>query len=421
VPPSDPETEATLYEDLDRHMEEAGLDWIVARGTPRRSADVFYLLQGARVGHTTVLKKRGEAPLAIVGAMERDEARRAGLRYRVPGDYQAHEIQKKGLPPIESAACLLGRILDRSEVQGRVLFTGEGQIAHEVPLLRRILAKRPAIDAIELRDQSVLGRARETKSAQEIAQIRAIGQKTEEVVSGILRFLRGLRSDGATLCHLDRRPLKIGEVKDRIRLELARRSLDDHGETIFAAGREAGFPHSRGDEALPVPVGKPIIFDIFPQEKGGGYWYDMTRTYWVGAVPDRTREVFDAVRAAFEATREAAKPGAKGYDLDDLACDVLEKRGHVTKRSQPGTETGYLHSLGHGVGLDIHERPSLSRREGNTDRLSCGSVFTIEPGLYYPEEGIGVRLEDTAWITESGVTESLTTLPLDPEIQLDTP
>jgi Xaa-Pro aminopeptidase len=92
--------------------------------------------------------------------------------------------------------------------------------------------------------------------------------------------------------------------------------------------------------------------------------------------------------------------------LQEAAQDVYEAAGHKTTRSHPGTNEGYVHSLGHGVGLNIHERPSLSHF--GQDILQRGTVISIEPGLYYPDQGYGVRLEDLFLIDEQGDLINLT-------------
>jgi Xaa-Pro aminopeptidase len=260
--------------------------------------------------------------------------------------------------------------------------------------------------------------ARATKGEAEVARMRDVARRTEEVVVEICALLRASRVEGGLLRKADGAPLKIGDVKDRIGLELARRRLDDHGQTIFAPGREAGFPHSRGTETEPVPAGKPIIFDIFPQEKGGGYYFDFTRTLWIGAVSDRTRACFEATAAAFDRAVAAVKVGRLVREADVAACDALEARGFVTKRQDPKTQVGYCHGLGHGVGLEIHERPSVHALESNKDVFEAGNVFTIEPGLYYPDEEVGVRLEDTFYLRPDGTLEDLATLPRHPDALL---
>ncbi len=95
----------------------------------------------------------------------------------------------------------------------------------------------------------------------------------------------------------------------------------------------------------------------------------------------------------------------------ELTCDIFEEQGHKTLRSHPGTQEGYVHSLGHGLGLQIHSRPRLSAV--STDTIQPGQVLTVEPGLYYPERGFGVRVEDTVVVEADGAIRSLTPFPKD--------
>jgi len=87
--------------------------------------------------------------------------------------------------------------------------------------------------------------------------------------------------------------------------------------------------------------------------------------------------------------------------------------GHATVKSNPATETGYVHGLAHGVGLNIHEKPWSSRKDDPNNLLVPGSVFTIEPGLYYPDQGMGVRLEDTYYVTPEGQFERFVDYPME--------
>lgn len=408
-----------MRSDLDRLMTERELDWIVAIGAPTESPDVHFLVRGARVGHCYVLVRRGAEPFLVVGSMERDEARAAGLPFATFLDYGSAEVAKAGLSPLEQSRRILLNVLERHDVRGRTAFAGAGSIGSFFPLLQGALAARPAIAFVEEPDMPAVLAARRTKSEDEVARMRSVARRTEEVIADTVTLLRSCRAANGVLVRAGGAPLKIGEVKDRIALALAERRLDDHGQTIFAAGREAGFPHSRGTETAPVPTGKPIIFDIFPQEKGGGYYYDTTRTLWIGAVPDRVRQVFDAVAAAFDRALAAVRSGGLTREADAAVCAAFEERGFVTKRQDPKTEIGYCHSVGHGVGLEIHERPFMTIREGfDRDVFEPGAVFTIEPGLYFPDEEIGVRLEDTLHLRQDGTVENLASAPKTPEIQL---
>lgn len=396
-------------------MAEREIDWIVARGYPNESPDVFYLLSGARIGDCVVLKRRGEEPFVVVGSMERDEARRAGLKFATWLDYGSAEIAKEKIPTLERAKRLFAAILEKHDVKGRVSFTGAIPVQSAVPQVLHILNARKEIQLAEEPELQAVVAARQTKSADELTRMRDVARRTEEVVVDAIRFTLGHEARGGVLVKADGAPLKIGEVKDRISLELARRRIDDMGKTIFAPGREAGFPHSRGTETDPVLANRTIIFDIFPREKGGGYFFDFTRTFWAGDPGARARACFDATLAAFERSKAAVKIGARCREADIAACDVYEERGFVTKRKDPRTEVGYCHGLGHGVGIEIHERPSVNWLESNPDVFAAGQVFTIEPGLYFPEEEIGCRIEDTVHLAADGAIESLATLPHDAE------
>ena len=97
----------------------------------------------------------------------------------------------------------------------------------------------------------------------------------------------------------------------------------------------------------------------------------------------------------------------------DMTCDHFESLGYPTLRTDTRTEKGYVHSLGHGLGLELHERPRVSHITREPDILQPGFVFTVEPGLYFPKDEIGVRIEDVVVVWENGTIENLTTIPTD--------
>jgi Xaa-Pro aminopeptidase len=129
----------------------------------------------------------------------------------------------------------------------------------------------------------------------------------------------------------------------------------------------------------------------------------------VGEPADRAREFYDLTEAAFEAALEATEAGVPASAVHGAACDVYEEAGYPTLRSDPGTETGFIHSTGHGIGLDVHEGPSVSHR--SDEPLEAGHVVTIEPGLYDPAVG-GVRIEDAVVVTDDGY-RNLTDYPVE--------
>ena len=171
-------------------------------------------------------------------------------------------------------------------------------------------------------------------------------------------------------------------------------------DTIVACGEQAAQPHNRGSG--PLTAGEPIVFDIFPRDQATGYYFDMSRTVVKGTPSKELLKLYDAVRKSQLAGLAAVKTGAKASDVHAACAKVFEQAGYKTT-----DEEGFIHSTGHGVGLDIHERPSVSGR--SDEILEAGMVVTVEPGLYYKELG-GVRIEDTIVVTGKGYV-NLTNVP----------
>jgi len=212
----------------------------------------------------------------------------------------------------------------------------------------------------------------------------------------------------------DGNPLTIGDVKSKIALWLTERGAADVEGVIFAIGRDAGVPHSVGDPVEPITLGKTIVFDIFPAEKGGGYFYDFTRTWSLGYATPEAQAMYDQVQEIYDKVIENLDLNANFVDYQRMTCEYFESKGHKSPLTTKNPLDGYVHSLGHGVGLNIHERPGSSLlMTGNDNLLKPGVVITIEPGLYYPEKGMGFRIEDTYWVRPDGVIEKLAEYPYD--------
>lgn len=180
-------------------------------------------------------------------------------------------------------------------------------------------------------------------------------------------------------------------------------------DRIVAGGIKTYEPHYMG--AGVIERSQPIVIDIYPQSKETGYFADMTRTVCLGEPSNELVSMYEAVRQAHQASVACLRPGARCQDIHGASVKVFETLGYKT--SGVGTlfpfAEGFVHSVGHGVGTDVHEAPSMGRK--STDVLQVGDVVTIEPGLYYKHIG-GVRLEDLFLITKDGY-EQLTTLPLE--------
>lgn len=192
--------------------------------------------------------------------------------------------------------------------------------------------------------------------------------------------------------------LTAEKVRHQIDMTLLEHGCESEG-TIVACGKGSANPHWEGTGVLRPD--EPIVIDIFPRNKKSRYYADMTRTVIKGDASDRLADMYEAVLVAQQVATEMVSPGVKCSEIHSKVCDVFEERGYDTTRR--GSNMGFIHSTGHGVGLEIHEAPPVGERDVV---LEEGNIITIEPGLYYPDVG-GIRLEDLILVTKDGF-ENLT-------------
>lgn len=232
----------------------------------------------------------------------------------------------------------------------------------------------------------------------DIAALRAIKDATE--VAAIGAALR-CAEDAFTAA---RKRWRVGmterEVKNDLEWEMRARGAEDAAfETIVAAGANASLPHAHAGEGKIRP-GKMLLIDF--GARVGRYNSDLTRTLWPGAIPGVWAKRLQVVLAAQRAGIEAVAAGVPRARPENAARRVM---------AEAGLEEFFIHSLGHGVGLAVHEEPRLGRKAMGV--LAAGNVVTAEPGLYFPGAG-GIRIEDMVLVTESGA-RVLSSLPREPE------
>jgi Xaa-Pro aminopeptidase len=165
----------------------------------------------------------------------------------------------------------------------------------------------------------------------------------------------------------------------------------------------------------PIGADDVVLFDLFPRDRESGCYSDFTRTFTTGRAPEELREYHRLAKEALDRAVAAVRPGVKGSDIHRMVCDFFHEHGHKTqlhKEEGEALEDGYFHATGHGVGLEVHERPGVGRVE--SEPLVEGDVIALEPGLYRKGYG-GVRLEDLVLVTSDGC-EILTHYPYDLEI-----
>ena len=337
---------------------------------------------------------RHEVPLTVPDPFL--YAERNGERHIVVSSFEVDRVKEVApeldtVPPEELGLDeLYDQGLDRDEIELEIVLRA---------------ARR---NGIELKaDRDLFTSRRRVKNEAELAGIQRAQRAAEAAMEAAREILRSAEPQNGNL-------VVDGETLTCERLKLVvEKVFTEHGvfadEFIVSHGAQTAVGHDMGSG--PIAPNEPICFDLFPRDRESGCYADMTRTFVVGEPSDELQEFHRLCKEALERSVAAVKPGIAGNELYKITCDVFEEHGFPTLLSkQPGEvlKDGFYHSLGHGVGLEVHEQPNLGRGPGE---LVAGDVIAVEPGLYRYGYG-GCRLEDLVRVTEDG-GETLTDFPYD--------
>jgi Xaa-Pro aminopeptidase len=343
-----------------------------------------------------------EELVIVASSLEEGRARKESRATTVSNmnEYGAQELTGRGISGSEFWASIMKRFLDARGLS-RVSVPPYFPVA-EADLLRDM--------GVELVIRKDLIERRRTKRPDEVEAIEAAQRATEEAwKKGVDAIRRATVRPDKTL-ELDGAVFTAERLRAIVESALLERGFASDG-AICAPGPQSVDPHQIGTG--PLHAGEPIVMDIFPQHKSTRYYADMTRTVSKGEPLAEIRKIYDVVKRAQDAGIKALRPGVTGREVHELVEDIIWEAGYDTlrpgqkKNPSDSTPRGFIHSTGHGVGLEIHEAPNIGR--SGTKPLLPGDVVTIEPGVYDPQIG-GVRLEDMLVITETGA-RNLTQAP----------
>jgi Xaa-Pro aminopeptidase len=359
---------------------------------------------------------RHEVPIGIPDPFLYVE--RAGVRHLVIGSLEIPRVASLGLfeihPPEEFGSDeLLAQGLSQREIIAEVnkravaaLGVTKATVPDTFPARFADLFRASGVELLV--EQELFDDRRRVKNEAELAGVRRAQLAAQAGMEAARSMLARATHNGGEL-ELDGAPL----TSERIKIAIAQAfvanaaSLD---EFIVSHGPQAAVGHHMGGGV--IKAGEAIVIDIWPRDNESACFADMTRTFVVGDIPDELANWHRLVKESLDQSLAAVREGADCRGLYDISCEGFEAAGYPTGRTkEPGKtlEEGYFHSLGHGVGLEVHEEPGMGRASQST--LRAGDVITIEPGLYKPGFG-GLRLEDLVVVTKDGA-ENLTHFPYD--------
>lgn len=355
-------------------------------GNSMHDASLYYFTRFLTPSTLTYIR-RGKKEFIVLSQMEVERAKKESRvkDVRPTTDYGIKELVKKYQDPRKVRCELLYRILCEEKIE-------QIKVPANFPFF---LAEGLQKKGIGITLTENLEKVREVKSKTEIECIIKTQCACEKAMKAAIDAIKSAEIRGDSL----------DITSERVRCIIEHALVDEQcttNDTIVACGKQASNPHCTGHGMLKKDA--PIVIDIFPYHRKERYHADMSRTVLRGDASAEIVDMYQAVLDAQNVAFDTIKAGVTGEDVHNVVCDLFEERGYSTERK--GAKTGFIHSTGHGVGIEIHEGPSLSI---GGEALKAGNVVTVEPGLYDPRIG-GVRIEDMVLVSAKGC-KNLTKFP----------
>lgn len=387
-----------MRRDLDNILAEKGAEALFLYSESFKNVNMYYLTKFLAPDPFILFKKLDAEPTIVTNTMELPRAKKESIIKDVRSyvDYNFVEIIKAAEEPKIGVMKFLASVAKKELGKGTIICVPYNFPAMATDVLRKeSLTIKPMFDVIE--------KARETKETDEINEIKEVQAVVEKATKEIIDVIANCDvGPGGTLIYNEegrKRPLTSGKVKSMMGHKFIEQGIAIEEELIVACGPRSADPHYSGNPQDELKANQPIILDIYPRSMRKRCWTDMTRTVVKGKASSVVKKMFEVVLEVKNASVDGLHEGVLGSDVFNLCCDMIEKAGYQTIRGGKLIEKGFTHGLGHGVGLEIHEGPSLS--EFYKFPLKEHNVVTVEPGLYDPKVG-GVRIEDLVEVTKAG-------------------
>ncbi|MHA2026899.1 MAG: M24 family metallopeptidase [Candidatus Thorarchaeota archaeon] len=385
-----------MLKDIDTLMEKYEIDGLFTFDSPFHSPNLLWLTGFRTSDIILYLKNKGEE--GVIGAYfnQVDRVKNESFVKRIhdTSEYIV-ELLKENKVVKDNRDAIIGPML-RDEFSGKTL-----GVPDEIPASIVVTLEELGYDVKVVRD--LVPDARATKSAEEVKQIKKAGDATVGAIKEVVEMIKDSEVGPNKTLMRNGEPLTVGQLKLAMEHFLIDRNTESSEDTILAVGEKAFDWHYLGVAEDKLKAEVPIILDVFPRLKIERYVADVTRTIVKGTPSKRVKEMFEATEAAANAAVDSLTDGTKIDDVN-LACfNKLKELGFDSRRLNPDAKDGMTHGLGHGIGLEIHEQPSMYNREAI---FVEGNIMALEPGVYFENVG-GVRIENDYAVTK-GKAELLT-------------
>lgn len=411
---TDPATERLRR--LHRDLDELDCRALLVVGSSAREPDLGAFVGDVHLGAAWIVVPRGEVPrLAYSSPMERDAARSTGLDLWTPEELEVGEVGRDVGDPVERRVQILRNLLERAEaIPGRVALAGRAPAGEMTVAARRL--EREGVEWVAGDEMARM--FRKTKDREQMEHVRHAARGTCATFRRVAHLLASaiIREDDELWLEGER--LTVGRLRREIAQTFVGFGLEQPEGNLVAPAEEGAVPHNVGTDGRTLRAGESLVVDVFPR---GALWADCTRTFCVGTPPDALTRAHGTVLEGLHLAHRELASGRRGYDLQEAVCAWIGDAGYPTQISDPDSTVGYVHGLGHGVGFELHEYPSFRKMAGAEGVLAPGDVLTLEPGLYHPDDGWAVRLEDLVVLGPDGASENLTPLPYDLDPRAWTP